>query len=93
MAENKENDINYHYVNTNLELVKGIPASTLFAWLPSLLFMNIASIVFSIVASIIIIGLYRGGFNIIESLSIIKFILRSQKPRLFNNEDKYEKDN
>lgn len=96
MSEKEEEnikDINYHYINTSLELVKGVPAITLIAWLPSLLFMNIPAIIFSVIFSIIIIFLYRSGFSIIETISIVKYILRNQKPRLFKDEDKYEKHN
>lgn len=89
MDDNK-NDINYYYVNRSLELTKGIPAIVLIAWLPSLLIMNIAAVCFSIVGSATIIYLYKQGFSVIEFISIIKFILRDKKSKLYDYEEKYE---
>lgn len=87
--ENK-NDINYYYVNRSLELTKGVPAITLLAWLPALLFMNVAAVSFSIILSILIIILHKNGYTLIELVSIIKFILRNKKPKLYDTEEVYE---
>lgn len=93
MKEEKKvkEDINYHYINKSLELTKGVPAITLVAWLPTIFVLNIPSVIVSIVLSIIIIFLYRKGYSLIEFVSIIKFVLRGSKLKLFKEEEKYEK--
>lgn len=90
--ENK-NDINYHYVNTSLELIKGVPAFTMVLWLPTIFFLNVPAITFSIVSSIVLIYLYRQGYTAIEFISIIKFILRNKKVKLYKEEDQYDQNN
>ena len=91
MNENEnKNDINYYYVNRSLELTKGIPAITLLAWLPALLFMNLAAVLFSILLSVVIIILNKNGYTLIELVSIVGFILRNKKPKLYDSEEVYE---
>ena len=91
--ENKKlnEDINYHYINKSLELTKGVPAITLVAWLPTIFVLNLPSIIVSVILSIIIIFLYKKGYSITEFISIIKFVLRNQKLKLFKEKEKYEK--
>ena len=87
MKEEKKvnEDINYHYINKSLELTKGVPAITLVAWLPTIFVLNIPSVIVSIIL------LYRKGYSLIEFVSIIKFVLRGSKLKLFKEEEKYEK--
>lgn len=87
----KNEDLNYHYLNTELELVAGVPASVLLAWVPSLILMNISVLFFSVFMTILIIVLYRSGYTIIETVSIIKYTLRDQKIKLLDSEEKYDK--
>ena len=87
----KNEDLNYHYINTELELVKGVPASVLIVWAIPLIFMNIYAIIIATLLSLLIIVLYRGGYTIIEMVSIVKYALRDQRIKLFTEEEKYDK--
>lgn len=91
MNENEnKNDINYYYINRSLELTKGIPAVTLMAWLPSLMFLNMASVFLSTILTLIIIYLHKQGYTIIEIIAIVQFVLRNKKPKLYDKEEEYE---
>lgn len=86
-----EDDLNYHYINRSLELTRGVPAITLVAWLPTIFVLNLSTITVSVLLSVTIIFLYRKGYTITEFVSIMKFVLRNQKLKLFKEEEKYEK--
>lgn len=85
----KENHVNYYYINRSLELTRGVPATVLVAWLPTLILLNFYSIIFSILGSVLIVYLHRSGYTIIEFISILKFVIRDRKPRIFNGDEKY----
>lgn len=90
--EKKEEEfINYQYINKTLVIAKDVPATVLLVWLFPIISFSIFAFSFAIISTILLTIFFRKGYNIIELVSIVRFVLRDKKFRLFKEEEKYEK--
>jgi hypothetical protein len=81
--------IDFSYINGELMLGPNIPAKILVFWIPTLILLNIYSLFVSVFFSILIIYIYKFGYNIKDIFEIYKYIRRNPKKPLKSDEVKY----
>jgi len=92
MNKNKKEEkeyIDFSYINGELMLGPNIPAKILLFWIPTLVLLNIYALFVSIFFSILVIYIYKFGYNVQDIIEIFKYIKRNPKKPLKSDEVKY----
>ena len=90
--DNKDKEvktIDFSYINGTLMLGPNIPANILVFWLPTLILLNIYSLIISVSFSILVIYMFKYGYSVKDILEIFKYIKRNPKKPLRRDEVKY----